>query len=375
MLYAYWNNWGDDFTNHLLPNKKWKAILVGGHPFKSPAVYFISRMIFALAKLKVMFGPVLFYSELAIARASFFLIREAKKHKADIYIGHNLGALAATIKVAKKYHAKCGFDIEDYHRNETDNSTSSPKYKLTKYLENKYLVKADYVTASSPKITEAYAELYPAKHPVTLLNVFPKSPVNITRTANLTGPVKIIWFSQTIGTNRGIEDVLIALKILDNNNLHLHLLGNADDAVKTEFAQLAGPAANNLYFHEPMPPDEIVGFITQFDIGLASEPGFSINNELALSNKIFTYMQAGLAIIASDTQAQQSFIQANPDIGTVYPKKDSGKLAEILTHYNLNRDELFKACVASLNCGLEKYNWENESVKFLNLINQTLKVE
>lgn len=93
---------------------------------------------------------------------------------------------------------------------------------------------------------------------------------------------------------------------------------------------------------------------------------------MALSNKIFTYLQAGLAIVASDTKAQQSFLADNPNAGAIYSKKNYQMLADILSDYNQNRDKLFNAQQASLKLGIEQLNWENESVKFLNLVNNTL---
>lgn len=373
VLFGYWNQWGSDFTKELLRTKRWAAVETGGNPITNSSTYFISRLIFAIAKWIIkLLGPISYFSELATSRSSYFLIREAKKHRADIYIGHNLAALPAVVKASKKHHAKCGFDAEDFHRNETDNSTTSLKYKLTKYIEDKYMAFTDYVTASSPQITAAYKQLYPVIDPVTILNVFPKAGSFITRNKNLTTPIKIVWFSQTIGKNRGIDDMLLALKLLGSDNFELHLLGNVSEYIKNDFADIAGNASKHLYFHNPIAPDNIVDFISQFDIGLASEPGFSLNNDLALSNKIFTYLQAGLAIVASDTQAQQSFLDEYNFVGALYPKKNHQLLVDILSEYNQNRDKLFNTQQASFKLGFEQLNWGNESVKFLNLVNTTL---
>lgn len=373
VLYSYWNQWGSDFTNQLLPAKKWRAMQVGGHPVEDSFTYFISRVIYAIAKWAVkILAPVPYFAELATSRSTYFLIREAKKHQADFYIAHNLGALPAAVKAAKKYKAKCGFDAEDFHRNETDNSTTSLKYKLTKYIEDKYLPLTNYVTASSPQITAVYKQLYPLIDPVTILNVFPKTSAVNALAENLTEPIKIVWFSQTTGSNRGIEDMILALKLLNTKSFELHLLGNASNEIKDVFCDMAGVVSNRLFFHQPIAPDDVVAFVSQFDIGLASEPGFSINNELALSNKIFTYLQAGLAIIASNTPAQQSFLTAHSNVGALYPTKNAQVVADILADYNGDRQKLFDTRQASLKLGTEQLNWENESVKFLNLINNIL---
>src|SRR6202000_2983640 len=99
----------------LLDKKAWKSIRVGGDPNQKPIVYFFSRLIYRLAAgitKKIKIG---YLKDLAIARSSFFLIREARRHKAAIYIGHNLGALPAAVKAAKANKKACGFDAEDFH--------------------------------------------------------------------------------------------------------------------------------------------------------------------------------------------------------------------------------------------------------------------
>ena len=80
VLYSYWNQWGSNFTNQLLLSKKWQGIQVGGHPVEDSFIYFISRVIFAIAKWVVnLFGPIAYFAELATSRSSYFLIRAAKK--------------------------------------------------------------------------------------------------------------------------------------------------------------------------------------------------------------------------------------------------------------------------------------------------------
>ena len=97
---------------------------------------------------------------------------------------------------------------------------------------------------------------------------------------------------------------------------------------KEYFETLIEQTPHNLRFHDPAAPDELTAFASQFDIGLALEPAFSRNNDIALSNKIFTYMQAGLAIIASNTTAQQQLLKKYPKIGELYEIGNIGSLSK-----------------------------------------------
>lgn len=83
-------------------------------------------------------------------------------------------------------------------------------------------------------------------------------------------------------------------------------------------------------------------------------------------------MQAGLAIIASNTTAQADFMNNNPQIGRIYPKGNAEALAKILLGYNQHPKELDSCKDAALKAAHEQYNWETESVRFLEIVKNTL---
>jgi glycosyltransferase involved in cell wall biosynthesis len=374
VIYAYWNEWGTQLDEQLLPTKKWNTIRAGGDPKQNPGRYFISRLINRIAITLVKKYRQMEFAERAISRASYFLEMEAKKHRADLYIAHNLGALPAAVKAAKKFNKPCGFDAEDFHRYEATNDVNDRDVILKTYIENKYLPQTNYLTASSPQIAAAYEQLFAGKTPLTLLNVFCKSDQPEISSVNPNAPLKLFWFSQTIGYSRGLEDVIEALGILKEYSFELHLLGDLpEDAFKNYLLQQQ--SANNLkiFIYPPISSIAINAFAATFDIGLALEPAFSVNNDLALSNKLFTYLQAGLALIASDTTAQLAFINQYPAIGNWYGKGDGDSLAEVLIYYYKNREALLQARRAALQLAHSTLNWETERVKFLTLVKQTIQ--
>jgi glycosyltransferase involved in cell wall biosynthesis len=369
VLYCYWNHWGANFDKQLIPTKKWKAIQVGGDPENKPLVYFFSKVIFRFAVFVCDRTKGKILADVAIARPAYMLNREAKKHKADIYIAHHLGALPAAITASKAHNKPCGFDAEDFHRNETSNDITNADVVFNTTVENKYFPQLSYLTVSSPQIANAYRQIFVDAKPTVLLNVFPKSDCKVIDSS---GPLKLLWFSQTIGPNRGLDDVLAALQMLNKDWFELHLLGsqlphNAD------FINDILNSGITVKLHAPIHPDKITAFANQFDIGLALEPGFSINNNLALSNKIFTYLQAGLAIVASETNAQKEFLSDNPTIGRTYATGNIKAMAAILTDYYQNKLLLRMTKNEALRLGHELYNWEAESLKFLEIVKQTIQ--
>ncbi len=368
VLYAYWNNWGTEADKVLLPQKKWEAIRAGGDPQQKKLVYFLSRIIFRTALLLKQFFKLNLFADWAIARGSFFLMGEAKKNNADLYIGHNLGALPATAKAAKKHGKPYGFDLEDFHRYEVSDNPLDKNVILKTEIEDRYLTGARYITASSNDIGKAYKNLYKNIDPVTILNVFPFKEIPTNSTPN-TG-LKLFWFSQTISLERGIKDCISVLKLINNKNIELHLLGNASDEVKQTIEAFRQQSVS-VYLHSPISPDEIFDFATQFDVGLALEDSIPFNRDICLTNKIFTYMQCGLAIIATDTKAQQALLGEYPEIGKIYKKGNINALAEHIQLF-LDPYPLLSAKKASYNLAKQEFNWEEEQIRLLNVVKEVL---
>lgn len=368
VLYAYWNAWGTILDKELLTHKKWKAKRVAGAPAHQSTSYFISRVAQKFANILMRLTGSMLSAERSIGRSCTYLIAEAKKNSADLYIAHNLAALPAAVKAAKKHMAKCGFDAEDMHRYETSSDEHSLQFKLAKYIEDRYLPEVDQLTTSSPLISAAYQKLYPPKRPVTLLNVFPKTNIKI---AEHKGLIKLFWFSQTIGPHRGIEDIVGALRILNSADIELHLLG--DRPIQSHnFVDILNSSGIHIVFHEPIAPAEIISFASQFDIGLALDTGSPLNRDICLTNKIFTYIQSGLAVIASATKAQTDLLQQYPDCGLLYKKGNSASLANCLKQYTDNPEYLNSTRRYNFELGQSTLNWENESQRLLKLVQQTL---
>lgn len=369
IVYQYVSAWATEADKSLLKEKSWRALRVGGDPTSEKKLYFKTRLIYkaALAFSK-RFGIYKIFAKFAIGRCTFLLEREAKKLKADLYIAHNLAALPAAFYSSKKNNAKLGFDAEDFHRHEVFDEPSHFDVRLKAYTEDFYLRYVDYFTTSSNLIADAYSKIYPKLKPIVVNNVFELKYQPFLELNN-SKLLKLLWFSQTVGKNRGLEVVIEALNIVNNPKIQLHLLGNCSKDIELYLNNLA---SFKITYHEPLPGNEIFKFASRFDIGLALEPGFSLNNEIALSNKIFTYLLAGLNIIASNTKAQEKFMTENPSIGQCFSIGNITELCSILTNLYDDRALLNNKKRNSYQLAQLKYNWEIESRTWLLLIAKKL---
>lgn len=372
VIYQYWNEWATASDFQLLRNKSWKAIRVGGSPNNEYLEYWRSRIIHRLGRfLTSYFGFKNGLAEIALNRNTLALINKTKSIPASLYIAHNLGALPAAVLASKKNRAKCGFDAEDFHRQEATDDPNSESYHLVKFIEDKYLPQIDYLTAASPLIAEAYQQLYKYLSPVVLNNVFSSSYLQAVTTSSPHKELKLFWFSQTIGKGRGLEDAIKAISLLKKEHISLTLLGNIDQTHQNYFSMLAnrlGLTENQLHFIAPVAPNLIFNMANKYDVGLALEQTTPFNRDICLTNKIFTYLTSGLAIIATDTTAQKQFINKYPNIGKTYPNGDIIALSTVINHYDEHHDRLNDAKLVAHQLAKHELNWEIEQQKLITII-------
>lgn len=322
--------------------------------------WLISSVCFSISKTLLNIFPknVLLLS-LASNKRSWLLLKEMKKinEKFDLMIAHNPGSFYPALVFAKKNRIPFGIDLEDYHPGETNNKK---EIRHAKNLNRAILPKANYITAASSLILE-YSEAdlsMPLKNKQTILNYFPSTefiepaPVNSEK-------LRLVWFSQNISFGRGLEQLVEAIK--NNEHVEMHLFGNCDQKFREQWIN----ENKNIVLHDSIPQTELHQQLARYDVGLAIEPGKDLNNELALSNKILAYFQSGLYILASDTKAQQRFMEEHPVHGilTTLPfdelKLTIQRLADQMQVIRTFSPERFEKA--------KKFNWENESGRLLKI--------
>lgn len=368
VLYQHWSNWAIIPDEELLKNKKWSYKCVGGNPLQHRFSYFITRLLYKWHRfISKTIGLRFGLAELSVARCSWLLAFVARNIKADLYIAHNLGALPAAVFASKCNRAMAGFDAEDFHRFETSDDRNKIDVKRNIYLEEKYIPQTNYLTAASPLIASAYEQIF-KKNTVAILNTF--EPFTKTVKATVGQKIKLFWFSQTIGPERGVEEIIKAIN-LSKYEFDLYLLGEIDGAYRQKLTNMLS-SSGTLYFKDPVAQQDLFSIAATFDIGLATETGIPYNRDICLTNKIFTYIQAGLATIATNTTAQVNLMNQHDQIGFTFRKDDVYQLASLLDLYHENRTLLLQHQQQAYLLGQNTYNWEIESKKFLKVIHQTL---
>jgi glycosyltransferase involved in cell wall biosynthesis len=159
------------------------------------------------------------------------------------------------------------------------------------------------------------------------------------------------------------------------DEISLTLLGSASINIKQYFYNLLGSynlRTDQLVFLDAASEEKIASIASNHHIGLASEFAHNQNRDLCLTNKLFMYLLAGNAIVATDTSAQTYFLEDNQGIGSLYEQEDAIDLFRILKNYIDNPELLDIHRKNALQLGKEKFNWNNENEKFLKNVEQVL---
>lgn len=302
------------------------------------------------------------------------LLNQSFRIQSDLYIGHNLGSLMAITKASEKYGVNHIFDFEDYHRGEYL-SDDSERRKI-EIIECKFINKTKFATGSSPLVVRKYRELFPRLKISVIHNCFPVSYSCNNLKIIAQSPIKIFWFSQYLGTNRGIENVINAISCLPAGSFSLTLLGYASNKLKQYFCDLwenLGLNHSDFQLLDPIEEKSLVSVASDFHIGLASEVPYIENREFCLTNKVFIYLLAGNAILYSNTPSQALFLEANPLHGQVYDSDSIESIKTCLESYLNSPALLFSHRENSLKLGLEVYNWNNEKQRYISLIQNILQ--
>lgn len=337
------------------------------------------RWLLAVVRQRSCLRPALWLSSRAMRACAYSrfapeLARLAAREPAALYLGHTLPGLPAAAWAARRRGARLGFDAEDFQSG--IRATHEPitlMDRLGEAIEAEYLPQCDHLTSASPGVSAALAKLCGGRVPVPILNVFPLTDRPAQRPVRAPGgPLRLYWFSQVVGTDRGLESAVRALRRLPAGSAELHLRGRADDAARRFVAGLvrgSGLPASAVVLHDPAPPGQMVALCGDYDVGLALEVPASPNRIICMNdlctNKVFTYLMGGLALAATSLRPTANVYEG---AGFTYVSGDADALAAGLRRWVEEPAALRQARQCAWDIATRRYNWEQEQERLLSTI-------
>ena len=176
---------------------------------------------------------------------------------------------------------------------------------------------------------------------------------------------------------RKLENLILLFNHIDVNlrsNFELDFYLIADNRTRRDYLKYLKKIANKIEnikinFFDPIPPNEVVPKLSQYDIGLSYVYPSNLSYLYSLPNKLFQYIQARLAILSSPNP-EMAKIVSKYNLGFISQDYTPLSLANTLLLFNKENINKFKE---NSNKAARIFNYDNEASKFINLINKSLK--
>src|SRR5207249_1839139 len=119
------------------------------------------------------------------------------------------------------------------------------------------------------------------------------------------------------------------------------------------------------FFHPQIDHDDLLRSMEVFDIGLALERPDNPAYSLTLTNKVFSYLLAGLPVAATNTPGQMEVVSRIPGAAVSYSAGNPEDLARSLESWVLDPARLRRAQEEAWTLAREQYCWERQSQYFI----------
>jgi glycosyltransferase involved in cell wall biosynthesis len=302
-------------------------------------------------------------SKIRFLQYNFFAAEIGAKLKADIYHAVDADVLTAAHRAAVKTGGKLIYEARELYTELEPIKGRKTVKAIWEAVEKKYIGKADYVYTINHSIADELSKRYGITKPDVIRNVakLPEKldPVNLHEKYNIPESFKIIIYQGVIRSGQGLMYSLDIVKNIENAVLIMLGSGHLEDSLKEKIALL--DLENKVILPGRVPPEVLLNYTAGADVGLLLMEDVALNNKLALPQKVFQYLVAGIPQIVSPMPEIAGFVKSE-NTGLVVPLDDSQKAAELIKEllYDNNRIiELKDNCVKSS----EVNNWDVEAKK------------
>lgn len=300
------------------------------------------------------------------------LLRMARAFPADLTIAHTeIPLWAASILI--RDGRRVAVDLEDWYSEDLlDADRQSRPLRLLREAEAFALSHAAYASVPSASMADALVEAYRCPRPLVVRNTFPLPLRSRGAQPASSGPPAFVWFSQTIGPGRGLEQFFAAWARTKNPS-RVFLIGDERPGyVASLVASVIPERRDQVHILPLVAPGELPGKLAEFDLGIAVEPRTPRSKDVTISNKVFQYLAAGLALVATDTAGQREVMSAAPACGLLIRADDTAQFAARLDELLGNPDRL-RACQQAARAAAEReFCWEREAPRMLNAVARAL---
>lgn len=294
----------------MLDNRDFKITVLGYNFSKANQFKNVEFLKIPEKKRKKIISLKTFFRTLRLFKYYYFSLdvvintfEKLRNKKFDVILVNDTFWVPLAWELKKIYNCKLICDAHEYYPLEfEENKEWNKKEKPFKeWIISTFYPKADKIFTVSYSIAQKYKQIYKME-PIVFMNAcnyYDLKPVFKTN-----GKIKLVYHGGAI-KSRKIENLIKAMELCKNTELHLYLIGN--DEYYKELIELAKKYPH-VYIHPPIDSNQLVYELNFYDIGLVYYYPSNFNNKNALPNKFFEYIQARVPVIAVKTPDLEYFV-------------------------------------------------------------------
>jgi glycogen synthase len=269
-------------------------------------------------------GPAFFW------RAHRLFAAAARQRPARVFHASDLYTLPALSVAAERHGGRLLYDSRELFPF-VDATAGRPwTQKAWSALERRYVRRAHAVITVNESIAERLAATYGIERPVVVHNV--PSGVAAGGAAALreapapAGDRPVVLYQGLFREGRGLRHLITAMTEVPDAQLLLVGDGPLRAELEALARSLLGSRARLLPF---TPPDELRALTATADVGVCLLEPITESVRLALPNKLFEYLAAGVPVVVSDLPEMAAVVRRF-DVGLVIPHDDATALTAAL---------------------------------------------
>ena len=292
----------------------------------------------------------------------------ARRERPDAIHAHDAAMLVPGHRAARRVRAKLVYDSHELATGVPYRSRGWTA--LVGGIERRIVPRCDAVLTVSDGIAERIQAQYGLPRlPAVVRNLpdlpppSPGPPPVDLRVSFGIGDAPLILHHGAVAAGRGGETLIRALALTEG--AHLLFLG-ADGPYAARIERLSAElgVGGRAHFHPPVRLEELLSYTSQADLGVTLLEDTCENHRLALPNKAFEYVAAGIPVVASDLPELRRVV-ADHGIGwTVDPANPDSVAAGLLTAIDARGDAALRDRV---RIAAAELSWEREKTRLLDL--------
>mgnify|MGYP000925091205 CR=1 FL=1 len=241
------------------------------------------------------------------------------------YHANDWKAIPVAAEAAMRNNARLILDLHEYSPEQyEDRSFRMFNARMISYIIRKYAPQVDASMTVAPLIAQRYRERFHL-NPIVVLN----APERVDLPPRSIHPEDIKLIHHGVASPRRSPKFMIETIARCDQRYSLHFMLLENEYTK-ELKRLAGTIApGRVTFHKPLPPEDIVAYLARFDIGFYILPPQNYNQLVALPNKFFDFINAGLALCIGPSPSMADLVHSH-GLGIVGPTFSPDDMADMI---------------------------------------------